>query len=373
MRITIDARMIGFSGIGRYIQNLIGAISSIDSVNSYDIITGGINPEGSAPPGLNAKNFKYFSLSADVPIYSFKEQAVLPSVIRSIAPDIVHYPNFNASILSSKPSVVTIHDLIYYLFSDSCPGLAGQLYAKFMFNAVTRKAKKIIAVSEYSKQELVKHLGIKADKITVVYHGIDPVYAPVKDKKTLDEIIARYALNKDYVLYVGTHQPRKNLVRLIHAFSKVAFKNSSVDLLLTGKVETRWKELYGTAESLGLKDRVRFLGMVPEKDLPCLYSTAKLFAFPTLYEGFGIPPIEAAACGAPVMISDRTSLPEVAGDYAVVVNPEDVDEMAKAIERVLESKDLQEELRQKGLKSAKRFTWKEAALKTIKVYEEAAG
>lgn len=373
MRITIDARMIGFSGIGRYIQNLVTALSAIDGANTYSIITGGTNPEGSLPPVINAKNFKYCPLSKDIPIYSLKEQTHLPGAVRRTSPDIVHYPNFNAPVLSFAPQVVTIHDLIYYLFPDVCPNRAGHMYAKFMFSAVTRKAKRIITDSEYTKQDLIKHLGVRPDKITVAYLGIDPAYAPVKDGSALDAVAAKYGLSGEYVLYTGTHQPRKNLVRLVKAFSKTAAKRGGAQLVLTGKREARWPELYSVVESLGLKDRVRFFGIVPEKDLPALYSRASLFAFPSLYEGFGLPPLEAAACGAPVMVSNRTSLPEVMGGSAVTIDPEDIDGMATAIERVLSSKTLQSELREKGLIRAGRFTWKETAMKTLKVYGEALG
>jgi glycosyltransferase involved in cell wall biosynthesis len=366
LNIAIDARMISRSGIGRYTQNLVKNLAKIDRDNTYSVL---VNNKEEALE--ERENLEFFPLRREIPIYGLSEQVLLPLEVRRRKPDLVHYPNFNMPLVNPAPVVVTIHDLIYYLFPDACPGRAAHLYARFMFRAVPRLAKRIITDSEYTKNDIVRHLGIKPEKISVVHLAIDPIYRPVEDARRLEAARKKYGITGEYVFYAGTHQPRKNLVRLVKAFSRLKTKDHL--LVITGKKEERRREVYDTVERLGLSERVVFTGMVPEEDLPELYSMADLFVFPSLYEGFGLPPLEAMACGTPVVTSEATSLPEVVGDAALIADPLDVDSIALCMERVLSNASFAGELREKGFSRVKRFSWLKTAEKTLDVYNEVLG
>lgn len=363
MRITIDARMIRYTGIGRYIQNLIENLCKIDGKDAFGAV---VNP-GDEGEIKKAGNLEIFRTRSRIPVYSIREQALLPSEIKRSGPDLVHYPSFNMPLVNNRPVVATIHDLIYYLNRGSCPNALAYLYARFMFKKVVKKAQKIITVSEFTKEEVVRHLGVEADRVVVIHNGVSPLYRPV-DTGERSEALSRYGIKGGYIFYVGNHQPRKNLVRLVQAFS--ALKNRDHQLVLTGRIDPRRADLYNAVNEKALEGRVLFIGPVPEEDLPALYSGASVFAFPSQSEGFGLPPLEAMACGAPVVSSNATSLPEVVGDAGLLVDPLDVSSIAGGIDTVLASLALQSELREKGLQRAKKFSWEAAAKKTLKVYEE---
>ncbi len=364
MRITIDARMIENSGIGRYIKNLLVRLPELEPSCTFTAIvnSNGLLPHASGGPVVKV-------LDRPIPIYTLSEQLFLPFETNRARPDLIHYPSFNMPLINTRPVVVTIHDLVYYLFEDACPGRLAHLYARTFFRIVTRAACRIIAISNHTKEDIVKHLGISPEKIDVTPMGVDDTYRPVEDEEFLKTVRERYSIKAPFVLYVGTHHPRKNLLRLVHAFSRVKAAED-MNLVITGKVEKRRSLLYNTVKELGLEERVVFTGYVPERDLPALYTMAELFVFPSLYEGFGIPPIEAMACATPVVSSNTTSLPEVVGDAAVTVDPLDVDAIAGAMERVLSSRDLKDELVEKGLRRAALFRWEDTARKTIEVYKK---
>lgn len=373
MRVTIDGRMLGESGIGRYIQNIIAGLAAIDKETDYTVLSMA-GDDKRLVEEVRQDNVKYQRLKSPIPIYSLKEQIRLPGIIKKTSPEVVHYPSFNLPVFMRQdcPAVVTIHDLIYYLFPDACPGRFGHLYARFMFRRVVKTATRIITVSDYTKGDIIRHMGVRPEDITVIYHGIDAVYSPVKDKARLEGVRDRHGIKGDYIFYAGTHQPRKNLVRLVKAFAGIKNKDCRT-LVLSGKIEKRYCAVYDEVRRLGIEDRVRFIGVVSEQDLPALYSMARVFVFPSLYEGFGFPVLEAMACGSPVITSGVSSLPEVAGGAAVIIDPEDVGAITEAMDRVLASKDLSADLREKGLKRSRSFTWKEAAEKTLGVYRSARG
>ncbi|MBI5586901.1 MAG: glycosyltransferase family 4 protein [Deltaproteobacteria bacterium] len=363
MRITIDARMIRYTGIGRYIQNLIENLCKIDGKHTF----GAVVNSGDEGEIKEAGNLEIFKTRSRIPVYSIREQVLLPSEIKRSGPDLAHYPSFNMPLLNGTPAVATIHDLIYYLNRGSCPNALAYLYARFIFKKVVKKAQKIITVSEFTKGEVVRHLGVKADKVVVIHNGVSHLYRPV-DKEKRGEVLSKYGIKGGYIFYVGNHQPRKNLVRLVQAFS--ALKNRDHQLVLTGRIDPRRADLYGAVNEKVLEGRVLCIGPVPEEDLPALYSGASVFAFPSLSEGFGLPPLEAMACGAPVVSSNATSLPEVVGEAGLLVDPLDVSSIARGIDMALASPALQSELKEKGLQRAKKFSWEAAAKKTLKVYEE---
>lgn len=367
MRIAIDARMITYTGIGRYTQNLIANLAKIDKKNSYNIL---IDNE-CKPPDLNG-NIRFHRTGYRIPVYSLREQSLLPLKIAGLKPDLIHYPSFNAPFLNfSKPSVVTLHDLIYYLYPKACPGRAAYHYARVMIGRAARNSntKRIITVSNFSKAEIVKHLGVGPEKVVVIHNGVSDIYRPETDTGRLEEVVSKYNIDGGYILYVGNHQERKNLEGIIEAYARLMMKRDFL-LVIAGKKESKKRSIYGKAQGMGLGDRVRFIGEVPENELPALYSAASLFVFPSFYEGFGLPPLESMACGTPVVTSNATSLPEVVGEAALKVDPGDPGELSTAMERVLSSGDLRAELSERGIERAARFSWEEAAKKTLQVYNE---
>ena len=267
-------------------------------------------------------------------------------------------------------SVVTIHDLMYYLYPGLCPNVLAHYYARFVFKAAARASKRIIADSEHTKRDIVKNLGAAPEKVAVIYCGVDEIYRPEKDGNKLKAIRDRYGIEREYILYVGNHGDNKNLLRLIHAYSMLKARKR-YNLLIGGKIDPRRTRLYRAPEELGIADSVTFTGYLPDEDLPGLYTMASLFVFPSLYEGFGFPPLEAMACGTPVVCSNATSLPEVAGDAALMFNPLNADEMTERMDEALSDEALRAGLREKGLERASAFSWREAALKTLGVYYEA--
>jgi len=356
--------MISYTGIGRYIQNLLTHQPLIDRDNSFSAVTG---PKGMATPSCS--NLYVRPLQRDIPVYALiREQFGLSVEMNRFNPDVFHYPSFNMPLRNPKPAVVTIHDLVYYLAPGACSRLR-HLYARAVFPLVAKRAMRIITGSEHTKSDIVNHLGVDPAKITVIYHGVSSLYRPIGDSTAVAEVKRRYGLEGDYILYVGTHHPRKNLLRLIEAFAMI--KAKGVRLAITGAVEVRRRELYETPARFGIKDGVVFTGPVREEDLPALYSGATIFVIPSLYEGFGLTPLEAMACGAPVISSNLTSLPEVVGDAAMTFNPLDVEALAGCMETLLDDGALRARLRERGLARAKLFNWKRTAEQTVGVYCDA--
>jgi glycosyltransferase involved in cell wall biosynthesis len=272
--------------------------------------------------------------------------------------------------LRLKPSVVTCHDIYPvlsrdYPYTDRCMvklGLRGML-----------KADRIIAVSEFTKHEIVRVLGYPADRITVVCEGVDHgKYRPLAEPVALPGDHSPRPGNKT-LLYVGSEQPRKNLHLLLRAFAAVKKERGDVSLIKVGRPQ--WKEareeLLRRAEGLGIRDEVIFADYVPEEALPGLYNAADLFVFPSRYEGFGLPLLEAMACGCPVIASNTSSLPQVVGSAGIMLDPDDEGGFVDAICRVLEDRDLHEEMRRKGIEQAGKFSWEKTALETVAVYREA--
>jgi len=287
-------------------------------------------------------------------------------------PDVLFIPAHVLPILHPRASVVTIHDLGYLYFPRAHRPL-DRLYLDLSTRFNARAAAHLIADSIATKRDLAECYGVDAAKITVAYPGYDATaFRPVRDETAIEVVKARYGIASEYILFVGTIQPRKNLVRLIEAFANLqTCKLANLQLVIAGKRGWLYEGIFQRVEKLGLEGQVVFMGYVAEQDLPALFSGAKLFAFPSLYEGFGLPILEAMACGTPVVCSNASSLPEVAGDAAILVDPLDVEELAAAMERVLRDKELQAEMIERGFEQAKRFSWEKCAQETLAVLEEA--
>jgi glycosyltransferase involved in cell wall biosynthesis len=282
-------------------------------------------------------------------------------------PDLLFVPAHVLPIVHPRRSVVTVHDL-GYLYYPEAHRLLDRLYLDLSTRYNARAATHLIADSSATQRDLIERYGTKPDKITVIYPGYDKAtFQPVRDEEAIEAVKAKYDIAGDYILFVGTLQPRKNLTRLIEAYWKL--EAGSWKLVIAGKKGWLYEEIFQQVERLGLAGRVVFTDYVPEGDLPTLLSGARLFVFPSLYEGFGLPVLEAMACGTPVVCSNTSSLPEVAGDAAVLVDPLDVKGLAMAMERVLSDEELRAGLIEHGFEQARKFSWERCARQTLTVLE----
>jgi len=287
-------------------------------------------------------------------------------------PDVLFVPSHVLPLVCPVPGVVTVHDLGYLAYPEAHTRF-DRWYLDWTTRRHTRVAAHLLADSEATKRDLVRHYGADPQRITVVYPGLDPLFRPVEDPERLAAVRQRYRLAQAYVIHVGTLQPRKNLLRLLEAIDGLPRRLPSgrpvPQLVLVGKRGWLAEPIVARAEGMG--ERVRLLGHVERADLPALISGARALVMPSLYEGFGFPVLEAMACGTPVVAANTSSLPEVAGDAALLVDPHDAEALAEALARVLTDDALRRTLRRRGLQRARRFTWQAAAEKVLRVLERA--
>jgi len=355
--LTIDFRMHNASGIGTYIKNIIPYL-----INRFDITLLG-----------NAEEIKKYNWSDKIhiietnsKIYSIKEQVELPLKIPKC--DIFWSPHFNIPILpiKAKKRIVTIHDVFHLAFYNNL-NFKQKIYSKFVINQAVDRSDLIITVSNFSANEIKKYTNT-SKKIEVVYNAVDSDrFKPIKDTETLKKIKEKYNLPNKFILFVGNVKPHKNLKRLL-----LALKNLETNLVIVGKKEgfiTGDEGISNLIKQNNLENKIFFTGYVQDEDLPAIYNLATLFIFPSLYEGFGIPPLEAQACGCPVICSNVASLPEVYGDSVLYCNPYDLNDIKEKIEILINNEDLREQLRLKGFENLKKFSWKKSAKKIIEIIE----
>jgi len=280
--------------------------------------------------------------------------------------DVVHLPNQHFAryaLFRKNPFIVTVHDLVRFCFNFSRETITESILLKLDIRYIKR-ASHIIATSQNTRNDLIKYLKIPGNKISVIYNGIDhSVFKPYHIK----------LLDKLYILYVGSERPRKNLGRLFAAFAKLKKEFPELKLVkigACGRSEKYRRDTIKKLDSLGITRDVIFVDHIPEIDLAHYYSSAALLAYPSLYEGFGLPPLEAMACGCPVVTSNTSSLPEVVGEAGIMVNPYDIDSLAQAMRQVLTDSKLRNDMVRKGLEQAKRFSWERASTETMEVYEK---
>lgn len=391
LSIGIDARMIEHTGIGRYVRNLTRNLLRIDPGNRY-VLLGRVEKIKEHVGDLASSNLDF--VEAVSPIYSLQEQIEMPLKIDRLNLDLVHIPHYNVPLLCRTKMVVTIHDLNHLfisreLGSRGLGSIAAYWYARFMLKAAVRKATRIIAVSEHTKSEVIEHLSASEDKIEITYEGVEENFhppqrgAPIEDGAhpkggantsggaRLQAIKDKHGITGKYILYVGMMRPYKNIGGLIRAYSRLSMRNR-FRLVIVGKKDNRYyPEFMKLATELGLKKDVIFTGYVEEEELPYFYSGAHLFVLPSFREGFGIPILEAMACGTPVVASSSSSLPEVVGDAGLMASPDDIDSLAAAIARLLTDESLRAKMIDKGLKRVKVFSWEELAKKTLTIYRRA--
>jgi len=385
MRIGIDGRYIQdhFPGIGRYTYSLIRALAQVASDDSFIVLHNPALRNTRYDVAALARHANVTLVPVDVPTFSTAEQTRLPWIVRRLRLDVLHSPYYIKPYLLPCPSVVSLYDLISARYPEYLPSP----WARRAFAATTRlaitTARRLITLSAASRRDLVELYGVPPERVTVTPLAADERFQPIAEAKILEAVRRKYDLPERFVLYLGSNKPHKNLVRLIQVWSLVLSPQSSVpnlqsaicnlQLVVAGHWDPRYPQAQQKATELGLGEAVRFLGDVSEADLPALYNLATVFAFPSLYEGFGLPPLEAMACGTPVVCANTSSLPEVVGDAALLFDPLDVQAMAATIAQALSDASLRAALRARGLARARLFSWERTARETLAAYREAVG
>ena len=350
------------SGVGNYTGRLLAAL--IREKPEWEFLLYSNRPLGELEPALNRVTPVYSRFSSR---RLFWMHCLLPAAIRRSRPQLCHFPNSMAPLWQKSPFVLTIHDASLFLYGRYHPP-ARLLSIRFALPLLARRAEAIITVSHSARDDLLRTLKLPPEKVHVIYEAAASSFRPVTDRACLDALRRKYDLPEQFLLFVGTLEPRKNLRRLVRALRRIRRNGYRQPLVLVGADGWKLADLHAEIEHLGLKDAVRFTGYVPAEDLPGLFSLATLFVFPSLYEGFGLPPLEAMACGTPVLTSNSTSLAEICGGGAYLVNPRDEEEMAAALMELLDDEELRRHLGQRGRRRAQQFSWTRAARKTAAVY-----
>ncbi len=292
----------------------------------------------------------------------------LPKKIKNFDFDIVHNPTQLCTFFKFDPkNVITVHDITPLLLPETHPfGISA--YNKIFFSHTLKNADEIIAVSNNTKKDLMEYFDIQPSKINVIYWGIEDRFK-VSNIKDIEKVKLKFNLNYPYILYLGTIEPRKNICTLLKSFQRVKEKNIHHKLVIIGGKGWGYKKIFKTVEELRLQKDVIFLGYVSQEEIPKIYGGADIFVYPSLYEGFGIPPLEAMACGCPVIVSNRSSLPEIVGNGGIMVDPLDYLALAEKIDELINDFDLRNEMIKMGITRAKTFSWIKCAKETKKVYE----
>lgn len=374
MRIALDytAGIRQEAGIGNYVRSLFDAMLALDKENEYTLITSGrTSREHPFPEAPNVRGRNVFIPDRYLNVLWYRWRAPLPANLFTGKIDIYHGPDFVLPPLGGRVrKVVTIHDLAFLEHPEyAVPSLAE--YLKKVVPEAVAAADVVAAVSHDAARTLVEHFQTPREKITIIPNGLRPHFKRITDPILLGATTNKFGLKHPLVLGVGTLEPRKNHLGLIKAFHQAQRekKNRPAMLALAGGQGWLYEETRQLVSDLKLEKKVRFLGRVSDLELAVLYSLADIFAFPSFFEGFGVPPLEAMACGAPVITSNSSSLPEVVGDAALMVDPHNIDELAKAITRLTGDDKLREELRQKGFERSQVYTWPKAARKMLDVYQ----
>ncbi len=369
MRVAIDARKLHDFGIGTYVRNLLRQLARQDHQTDYLVVC---RPQDAAFVAELGPRFR--ALPEEAPAYSLREQYRLPLRLRHERVQVFHAPHYVLPPLVPCRSVVTVHDCIHLMFPQYLPNRAAYWYARTMLGAAVRRASRVLTVSEASKRDILRFFPVPAGKVEVIPNGIDERFYGEPSPDDVARVRERYQLHDPFLLYAGNIKPHKNLERLIEAFAQVRSRGlGELRLLIIGNEVSRYPSLRHTVHRLKLHTFVRFLGFVPDQMLAILYRLASVFVFPSLYEGFGLPPLEAMASGTPVVTSNVSSLPEVVGDAALLVDPYDTGELADAIARALGDSDLRADLVARGRARARQFSWERAVSRVRAVYGEVGG
>jgi glycosyltransferase involved in cell wall biosynthesis len=366
MRVGIDARLVYYSqaGIGQYILHLVEGLAQVDHENDYVLL----QSRKDDTTILEKSNFRRVSLWT--PSHHRLERYSLNVELMRLGLDVLHSPDFIPPHRPACKSVITVHDLAFLLYPHFLTKESARYYGHI--DQAVRWTDHIISVSESTKRDTIQHLGVPEEKITVVHEAASPIFKPLDRVEAQEQVRNRFGVDGPYVLFVSTIEPRKNVPSLLRAlYQLVTCYKEDVRLVLAGGRGWLFEDAFAVVDELELDDRVHFVGRVTSEDLLYLYNSAEMLAHPAFYEGFGLPPLEAMACGLPVVASNVASLPEVVGDAGQLIDPHDVDELTVSMWRVLNDSELRVQMREKGLQQAGRFSWERAARETMEIYQKA--
>jgi glycosyltransferase involved in cell wall biosynthesis len=366
VRIAIDARKLRDYGIGTYVRNLLRHLARIDTATEYVLLCRPVDEDMARRLG---DNFRTVPERAHP--YTIREQLTVPLDLRRERIDLFHAPHYVLPPLTPCKSVVTIHDCIHLRFPQYLPNRLAYAYARSSLWIATHRAARVLTVSEASKRDILRYFRVPEQKIDVIYNAIDEQFGEPPTDEEIRRVRERYQLDAPFVLYAGNIKPHKNLERLIEAFHTLRRNGfDQVKLLIIGDEISKYATLRRTVHRHKLHHHVRFLGFVSDKTLACLYRLAGVFVFPSLYEGFGLPPLEAMASGTPVITSNVSSLPEVVGDAALLIDPYEPDAIADAMRRVLSEPALAASMRERGLARVRDFSWERSIRRIHEIYRE---
>jgi glycosyltransferase involved in cell wall biosynthesis len=367
MRIGVDARLVYHqpAGISRYTGHLLQAMAELDTADEFIVF----QHRKHKTPLIQAPNFRRATLYS--PVHHRLEQYALALELYRFPLDLLHSTDFIPALHAPYKSVITVHDLAFLHYPHFLTTESAAYYGQI--DKAVARADHIIVPSEHTRQDLIAQLGAPADKVSVIYEAANPLFAPLPVAETRRAVAAKYGLPETYFLTVGTIEPRKNIIGLLQGFACLRDKfglNTPVGVVIAGSKGWLYEETLEAVRNLNLGNNTFFVGRVSDSDLHRLYVGAHAYIHVAHYEGFGLPPLEAMACGTPTIVSNVSSLPEVVGDAALLVNPHDSEEIAVAMHRLLTDAALHNELAEKGLRRARTFSWEKAARHTLEVYRQ---
>jgi glycosyltransferase involved in cell wall biosynthesis len=368
MHIGIDARLIYHqpAGISRYTRRIIKAMATLNQTDDFTIF----QHRRHAEPLVEQKNFHRATLYS--PVHARLEQAMVPLELMRFRLDLLHSPDFIPPLHTRVPTVITVHDLAFLHWPHFLTKASAAYYGQI--DRAVHRARHIIVPSESTKKDLIGQLGVPSAKVSVIYEAADARFTPLPIDETRAAVRRKFGLPETYILFVGTIEPRKNISGLLQSFRRLRDRShdTPVGLAIAGGQGWLFDETLALIEELELQQQVHLLGRVSDDDLHHLYVAARCHVHPAHYEGFGLPPLEAMACGTPTIVSNVSSLPEVVGDAALMVDPQHPEELAVAMQRLLTDDALHAEQREAGLRRARCFSWRIAAHRTLEVYQHVA-
>ncbi len=372
MRIAIDIRRLADFGVGTYIRNLVQTLASIDQVNEYLLVARADDGHdlGTLPSNFETLPFPYEDGSN-------RNHLQFHMLLRERESQLLHVPHLRVPLIVPCPYVLTVHDLADFLFPTES-GLRQSIH-RYLAQRALNGAARIMAVSGATRLDLAEFFRIPPQRIEVVHNAIDARFNLLCRYEEKKLVLERYGVNYPFALYTGNVKRQKNLSRMIEAFAVLKGElrehpvYGELKLIVIGDEMSKHPDLRRTVIKTRIQQDVRFLGFVPVDVLRVFYSSAEVFVFPSLYEGFGLPPLEAMAQGTPAVVSNVSSLPEVVGDAAVMVNPDNIFDIARGIKRVLLDLDTRELLRERGMQQVKKFSWGRSVTRVLEIYHQAAG
>ncbi|WP_434283996.1 glycosyltransferase family 4 protein [Clostridium botulinum] len=370
MRIGIDGRPAYWyrgTGIGTYTYQLISSLNKVDKKNDYLIF----NPEFSNSPLKLNNNFNIKNINAHSP-KNFWNEVNIPAILKNNSMDIYHVPQNGVGLPKNKNCkfIITLHDVIPYRMPETVSDRYLKIFSEEIPKIVS-SADGIITVSDFSKKDIMKSFNYPEDKIFVTHLASEDIYMPLNKEFCRNILKMKYNINKNFILYVGGFSPRKNILGLIDAFyNLINIYKKDISLVIVGRKGKIYEKYIERVRELNMEDKVFFPGFISVKDLPYFYNCAEIFVYPSFYEGFGLPPIEAMACGTPVITSNVTSIPEITKDAAMLINPYDTDSICKAMYTALSNENMKTILIKRGLNRTSQLTWNNCAKSTLLAYKK---